>query len=183
MFPCDSVRSPRHTSTTTEDCLKPAWQSLAEGVTQPAGAGRSLRGEVSSRASGGQHWGCAESRLAAPRAPPASLLAGTCTPNQEAPGGGRGMAGSGWGLPRLDGFILTERLGSGTYATVYKAYAKVGVGGLCPKCPGAGHSAPVPANSLQSRLGDRPSCAGKATTLRAVRPAAAWHQADGGGWS
>ncbi|XP_051053520.1 serine/threonine-protein kinase ULK3 isoform X3 [Phodopus roborovskii] len=34
------------------------------------------------------------------------------------------MAGSGWGLPRLDGFILTERLGSGTYATVYKAYAK-----------------------------------------------------------
>ncbi|KAM9711122.1 serine/threonine-protein kinase ULK3 isoform 3-T3 [Dama dama] len=34
------------------------------------------------------------------------------------------MAGSGWGPPRLDGFILTERLGSGTYATVYKAYAK-----------------------------------------------------------
>lgn len=29
------------------------------------------------------------------------------------------------GSPRLDGFILTERLGSGTYATVYKAYAKV----------------------------------------------------------
>lgn len=36
------------------------------------------------------------------------------------------MAGSSWGPPRLDGFILTERLGSGTYATVYKAYAKVG---------------------------------------------------------
>ncbi|XP_023608882.1 serine/threonine-protein kinase ULK3 isoform X1 [Myotis lucifugus] len=34
------------------------------------------------------------------------------------------MAGSSWGPPRLDGFILTERLGSGTYATVYKAYAK-----------------------------------------------------------
>ncbi|XP_066885458.1 serine/threonine-protein kinase ULK3 isoform X3 [Kogia breviceps] len=34
------------------------------------------------------------------------------------------MAGPGWGPPRLDGFILTERLGSGTYATVYKAYAK-----------------------------------------------------------
>ncbi|XP_035883779.1 serine/threonine-protein kinase ULK3 isoform X2 [Phyllostomus discolor] len=34
------------------------------------------------------------------------------------------MAGSGWAPPRLDGFILTERLGSGTYATVYKAYAK-----------------------------------------------------------
>uniref|UniRef100_A0A8D0PD57 non-specific serine/threonine protein kinase n=1 Tax=Sus scrofa TaxID=9823 RepID=A0A8D0PD57_PIG len=34
------------------------------------------------------------------------------------------MAGSGWGPPRLEGFILTERLGSGTYATVYKAYAK-----------------------------------------------------------
>nr|KAF6503344.1 unc-51 like kinase 3 [Molossus molossus] len=34
------------------------------------------------------------------------------------------MARSGWGPPRLDGFILTERLGSGTYATVYKAYAK-----------------------------------------------------------
>lgn len=38
------------------------------------------------------------------------------------------MAGPGWGPPRLDGFILTERLGSGTYATVYKAYAKVGAG-------------------------------------------------------
>lgn len=38
------------------------------------------------------------------------------------------MAGPGWGPPRLDGFILTERLGSGTYATVYKAYAKVGTG-------------------------------------------------------
>ncbi|XP_041503389.1 serine/threonine-protein kinase ULK3 isoform X3 [Microtus oregoni] len=34
------------------------------------------------------------------------------------------MAGPCWGLPRLDGFIFTERLGSGTYATVYKAYAK-----------------------------------------------------------
>ncbi|KAK2509974.1 hypothetical protein MC885_004345 [Smutsia gigantea] len=34
------------------------------------------------------------------------------------------MAGPGWGPPRLDGFILTERLGSGSYATVYKAYAK-----------------------------------------------------------
>ncbi|XP_048648955.1 serine/threonine-protein kinase ULK3 isoform X4 [Marmota marmota marmota] len=34
------------------------------------------------------------------------------------------MAGPSWGPPRLDGFILTERLGSGTYATVYKAYAK-----------------------------------------------------------
>ncbi|XP_063494848.1 serine/threonine-protein kinase ULK3 isoform X2 [Symphalangus syndactylus] len=34
------------------------------------------------------------------------------------------MAGPGWCPPRLDGFILTERLGSGTYATVYKAYAK-----------------------------------------------------------
>ncbi|NWQ86183.1 ULK3 kinase, partial [Burhinus bistriatus] len=34
------------------------------------------------------------------------------------------MAGSGWAPPRLDGFILTERLGAGTYATVYKAYRK-----------------------------------------------------------
>ncbi|KAM6149802.1 serine/threonine-protein kinase ULK3 [Erethizon dorsatum] len=34
------------------------------------------------------------------------------------------MAGPGWGPPRLDGFVLTERLGCGTYATVYKAYAK-----------------------------------------------------------
>lgn len=93
---------------------------------------------MSSRASGGQRWGCAESRLAAPRAPPALLLAGTCNPSQEAPGGGRGMAGPGWGLPRLDGFILTERLGSGTYATVYKAYAKVGVGRSCPRCPAPG---------------------------------------------
>lgn len=55
--------------------------------------------------------------------------------NQEAPGVGRGaagMAGPGWGPPRLDGFILTERLGSGTYATVYKAYAKVGAGQGAP---------------------------------------------------
>ncbi|NWT01650.1 ULK3 kinase, partial [Mionectes macconnelli] len=34
------------------------------------------------------------------------------------------MAGSGWAPPRLDEFILTERLGSGTYATVYKAFRK-----------------------------------------------------------
>ncbi|NXU55856.1 ULK3 kinase, partial [Turnix velox] len=34
------------------------------------------------------------------------------------------MAGPSWAPPRLDGFILTERLGSGTYATVYKAYRK-----------------------------------------------------------
>ncbi|NXV67579.1 ULK3 kinase, partial [Molothrus ater] len=34
------------------------------------------------------------------------------------------MAGPGWAPPRLDEFILTEPLGSGTYATVYKAYRK-----------------------------------------------------------
>ncbi|XP_050822776.1 serine/threonine-protein kinase ULK3 isoform X4 [Gopherus flavomarginatus] len=34
------------------------------------------------------------------------------------------MAGAGWAPPRLDEFIMTERLGSGTYATVYKAYRK-----------------------------------------------------------
>ncbi|XP_074863013.1 serine/threonine-protein kinase ULK3 isoform X2 [Carettochelys insculpta] len=33
-------------------------------------------------------------------------------------------AGAGWAPPRLEGFILTERLGSGTYAAVYKAYRK-----------------------------------------------------------
>ncbi|KAM7103489.1 serine/threonine-protein kinase ULK3 isoform 1-T3 [Ciconia maguari] len=33
-------------------------------------------------------------------------------------------AGAGWAPPRLDEFILTERLGTGTYATVYKAYRK-----------------------------------------------------------
>ncbi|NWU66423.1 ULK3 kinase, partial [Pterocles burchelli] len=33
-------------------------------------------------------------------------------------------SGAGWAPPRLDGFILTERLGAGTYATVYKAYRK-----------------------------------------------------------
>ncbi|XP_038623104.1 serine/threonine-protein kinase ULK3 [Tachyglossus aculeatus] len=32
--------------------------------------------------------------------------------------------GPGWGPPRLEGFVLTERLGSGAYATVYKAYGK-----------------------------------------------------------
>ncbi|XP_015728256.1 serine/threonine-protein kinase ULK3 isoform X3 [Coturnix japonica] len=35
-----------------------------------------------------------------------------------------GMAGGGCAPPRLDGFVLTERLGTGTYATVYKAYSK-----------------------------------------------------------
>uniref|UniRef100_A0ACB8E5T1 Serine/threonine-protein kinase ulk3 n=1 Tax=Sphaerodactylus townsendi TaxID=933632 RepID=A0ACB8E5T1_9SAUR len=34
------------------------------------------------------------------------------------------MAGSGWAPPHLEDFILTERLGSGTYATVFKAYRK-----------------------------------------------------------
>uniref|UniRef100_A0A8C9G2S4 non-specific serine/threonine protein kinase n=1 Tax=Pavo cristatus TaxID=9049 RepID=A0A8C9G2S4_PAVCR len=34
------------------------------------------------------------------------------------------MAGGGCAPPRLDGFVLTERLGTGTYATVYKAYSK-----------------------------------------------------------
>ncbi|OXB81978.1 UNVERIFIED_CONTAM: hypothetical protein H355_004061 [Colinus virginianus] len=34
------------------------------------------------------------------------------------------MAGGGCAPPRLDGFVLTERLGTGTYATVYKAYGK-----------------------------------------------------------
>lgn len=32
---------------------------------------------------------------------------------------------SGFAPPKLAGFILTEKLGSGTYATVYKAYRKV----------------------------------------------------------
>ncbi|XP_063782446.1 serine/threonine-protein kinase ULK3 [Pseudophryne corroboree] len=31
---------------------------------------------------------------------------------------------AGWAPPRLDDFILTDKLGSGTYATVYKAYRK-----------------------------------------------------------
>ncbi|XP_058012596.1 serine/threonine-protein kinase ULK3 isoform X3 [Ahaetulla prasina] len=34
------------------------------------------------------------------------------------------MAGSGWAPPQLEDFLLTERLGSGTYATVFKAYRK-----------------------------------------------------------
>ncbi|XP_053128760.1 serine/threonine-protein kinase ULK3 isoform X2 [Hemicordylus capensis] len=35
-----------------------------------------------------------------------------------------GMAGAGWAPPQLEDFILTERLGSGTYATVFKGYRK-----------------------------------------------------------
>ncbi|XP_015678026.1 serine/threonine-protein kinase ULK3 [Protobothrops mucrosquamatus] len=34
------------------------------------------------------------------------------------------MAGAGWAPPQLEDFLLTERLGSGTYATVFKAYRK-----------------------------------------------------------
>uniref|UniRef100_A0ABM5EWX6 Serine/threonine-protein kinase ULK3 n=1 Tax=Pogona vitticeps TaxID=103695 RepID=A0ABM5EWX6_9SAUR len=37
------------------------------------------------------------------------------------------MAGAGWAPPQLEDFILTERLGSGTYATVFKAYRKTNV--------------------------------------------------------
>lgn len=37
-----------------------------------------------------------------------------------------GMASS-FAPPKLSDFILTEKLGSGTYATVYKAYRKVSV--------------------------------------------------------
>lgn len=49
-------------------------------------------------------------------------------PGQRGPdrGSGGAMAAAGWAPPRLDEFILTEPLGSGTYATVYKAYRKVG---------------------------------------------------------
>lgn len=139
---------------------KPSWQSLAEGVTQPAaGWAEFRRGGVELRFRRAALGPCGVPPRR-PRASPTSLLAGTCAPNQEAPGGGRGMAGPGWGLPRLDGFILTERLGSGTYATVYKAYAKVGVGAPCPRCPGAGHPAPVPTSPEQVRLGDGPAGAG-----------------------
>lgn len=35
-------------------------------------------------------------------------------------------SGSSFAPPKLADYILTERLGSGTYATVYKAYSKVG---------------------------------------------------------
>ncbi|KAM8972216.1 serine/threonine-protein kinase ULK3 [Pelodytes ibericus] len=34
------------------------------------------------------------------------------------------MASASWAPPRLEDFILTDKLGSGTYATVYKAYRK-----------------------------------------------------------
>ncbi|KAM9181499.1 serine/threonine-protein kinase ULK3 isoform 5-T5 [Mergus octosetaceus] len=39
------------------------------------------------------------------------------------------MARAGCAPPRLDGFVLTERLGTGSYATVYKAYGKGGFSG------------------------------------------------------
>lgn len=59
------------------------------------------------------------------------------------------MAGAGWAPPRLDEFILTEPLGSGTYATVYKAYRKVGPSPprgspFCsPICPPRSRGTPV----------------------------------------
>lgn len=65
------------------------------------------------------------------------------------------MAGPGWGPPRLDGFILTERLGSGSYATVYKAYAKVGAGGDGDTRV-SGDLAPAPPDPGQVRVGTRP---------------------------
>ncbi|KAI5612512.1 serine/threonine-protein kinase ULK3, partial [Silurus asotus] len=36
----------------------------------------------------------------------------------------RGNMASSFAPPRLADFLLTEKLGSGTYATVYKAYRK-----------------------------------------------------------
>lgn len=87
---------------------------------------------------------------------PRALTAGmrARTRRREAGSGGHraaGMAGPAWGPPRLDGFILTERLGSGTYATVYKAYAKVGAGqsALGTPAPGRdGAGEPVRARPL-----------------------------------
>ena len=39
----------------------------------------------------------------------------------------QGSMASSFAPPKLADFILTEKLGSGTYATVYKAYRKVGL--------------------------------------------------------
>lgn len=108
-------------------------QSIA--AHKAAGRGES-RGPVSltpphalhfRRASLGAAWSLARPCARSPR----RLWSGTRTGKEEAPGGQCWlvrMARSGWVPPRLDGFILTERLGSGTYATVYKAYAKVSAG-------------------------------------------------------
>jgi hypothetical protein len=84
------------------------------------------------------------------------------------------MAGPGWGPPRLDGFILTERLGSGTYATVYKAYAKVGVGAPSPR--GSRCRAPMPAKPEQAQPG-----AGRESWRARGLPSA--RLTSGAGWS
>lgn len=58
-----------------------------------------------------------------------------------APGGNIDVAlanmasSSSFAPPKLPDFILTERLGSGSYATVYKAYRKVGVSWRCATVP------------------------------------------------
>ena len=76
------------------------------------------------------------------------------------------MAGPGWGPPRLDGFILTERLGSGTYATVYKAYAKVGAGRCIPGVGEASRAGPLcPPDPELAPVGARP----RGETRRASR--------------
>lgn len=67
------------------------------------------------------------------------------------PGGG-GMAGAGWAPPRLDEFILTERLGTGTYATVYKAYRKV----VSPSWSPPTHGTPPPPPFTALHIGYRP---------------------------
>lgn len=68
------------------------------------------------------------------------------------------MAGAGWAPPRLDEFILTEPLGSGTYATVYKAYRKVGPSPPrgSPSAPQSAPLTPVGPPFPALRLGSRP---------------------------
>lgn len=94
------------------------------------GEGRRERGGAASPMRAAFPAGGAGGSVEQPLARSVPQPAGTAARSEEAPARARaaGMAGPAWGPPRLDGFILTERLGSGRYATVYKAYAKVGAG-------------------------------------------------------
>jgi len=54
---------------------------------------------------------------------PSSAACPSTRPSSSRPGSSRPNSAV---APRLKDYVLTEKLGSGTYATVYKAYKKVG---------------------------------------------------------
>lgn len=139
-------------------CRKPAWQSLAEGVAQSAAGGRGGASEGRCRAAlpaGGS------GALRSPASPPLERPQLRCWPEPAprtrkhlaAGAGWLGPAGVslGWKVSSLPSAWAVARTPRFTRPTPRWVWA-----GL-PEVSRARHPDPVPANSLQARLGDRPS--------------------------